>query len=446
MKRIHDARFGVWVVGGALRDLLLGIEPKDWDLATSASPENIISIFPKVIPVGIRHGTVQVHTRARDIEVTSCESPGEAGILKDLGRRDFTINSLALSYPDGFLIDPNGGREDLKAGLVRAVANPAARFSEDPLRLVRAARMCGVYGFKIDPATFEAMRQRAGELVTVSGERVRDEILKILPAEHTLAAFDLLKNIGALDKLLPGLANGPDETRESTGLNIYEHTLCCILNCPKRVRIRLGALFHILACPVEHSAAGALPVDSRVASALAATRVMKKWNMSNKSIDEISSLISHQLPPEAPAWSDSEIRRFITTVRPGLLDDFLALAEAEVLCAKDWGSIDKIVGARAADSQEPAGHAGWAGSNRAKQSPIDGISQLGVRMRTQLETISAMSVRELALSGSDLMKLLDLPPGPQVGKILNYLFEMVLADPELNTRKHLIRMALAKFK
>jgi len=441
MKTIHDAGFGVWVVGGALRDLLLGIEPKDWDLATSASTGKIVSIFPRVIPVGIRHGTVQVHTRTRDIEVTSFESSGDAGILKDLGRRDFTINSLALSYPEGVLIDPNGGREDLKAGLVRAVADPGARFSEDPLRIVRAARICAVYGFKTDAATFEAMRQRAGELEAVSGERVRDEILKILLADDTSAALDLLKNSGALDTLLPGLsAHNRVETHKSTGVSIYEHTLCCIMNCPKRVRIRLAALFHIVSHPAAAAAGGALPVDFRGASALAATQTMKTWNMSNRSIEEVSSLISHQLPPEALSWSDVGIRRFITGVRPELLDDFVALAEAEILCAKDPGPSPGTVSAGPGDSRE------WAGRGEAQQSLIEGIRRLGARMRMQLETISAMSVRELALSGGDIMKLLDLPPGPQVGKVLNYLFEMVLADPELNTREHLARIARAKFK
>jgi len=447
METIHNAGFGVWVVGGALRDLLLGIEPKDWDLATSASTGEIISIFPRVVPVGIRHGTVQVHTRTRDIEVTSFEPPGEAGILKDLGRRDFTINSLALSYPDGVLIDPNGGREDLKAGLVRAVANPGARFSEDPLRIVRAARICAVYGLKTDDATFDAMRQRAGELESVSGERVRDEILKILLAGDTSAAFDLLKNIGALGKLLPGLrAHDRVETRKSTDVSIYEHTLCCVLNCPKRVRIRLVALFHIAAPPAAQTAGGARPVDFRGASALAATQTMKTWNMSNRSIDEVSSLISHQLPPEALSWSDVRIRRFITGVRPELLDDFLALAEAEILCAKGPGPSDKTAAAEPGDSNEWVEHAGWSGRIEAKQSLIEGINQLGARIRMQLERISAMSVRELALSGNDIMKVLDLPPGPQVGKVLNQLFEMVLEDPELNTRESLARIVEARFK
>ena len=125
MERIFDAGFDVWLVGGALRDILLNVGPKDWDLATSAGPEQIMKIFPRVIPVGIRHGTVQVHTKARDIEVTSFEPGGMEGILKDLGRRDFTINALALSFPDGILIDPHEGRADIRKKIIRAVGDAA---------------------------------------------------------------------------------------------------------------------------------------------------------------------------------------------------------------------------------------------------------------------------------------------------------------------------------
>ena len=149
MEKISDAGFDVWLVGGALRDLLLKVKPKDWDLATSSSPEQIMKVFPRVIPVGIRHGTVQVHTKTRDIEVTSFEPRGSEGILRDLGRRDFTINALALSFPDGILIDPYDGRVDIKKKLIRAVGNARSRFAEDPLRIVRAGssfkhlRICG---------------------------------------------------------------------------------------------------------------------------------------------------------------------------------------------------------------------------------------------------------------------------------------------------------------
>jgi tRNA nucleotidyltransferase (CCA-adding enzyme) len=411
MEKIHEAGSDVWVVGGALRDILLEIEPKDWDLATSASTGKIISLFPRVIPVGIRHGTVQVHTRTRDIEVTSFEPPGEAGILKDLGRRDFTMNSLALSYPDGVLIDPHRGREDLKAGLIRAVGNPRARFSEDPLRIVRAARICGIYGFKVDRAAFDAMRELSAKLESVSGERIRDEILKILPAANASGVFDLLRKSGALARLLPGLDAAVNiETGRGSGVSIFTHTIACIINCPKIIRIRLAALFLKIAAPTAQVGADGQMTDFRRESARSAGQTMKMWNMSNRSIDEVSTLVAHQLPPEAPSWSDARIRRFITAVHPELIDDFIALAEAEIL------------------------------SGVHVEAGIEKIRQLRARMRTQIERISALSVRELALSGDDIMKILDLPPGPEVGKVLDHLFDLVQEDPDLNTRESLSRI------
>jgi tRNA nucleotidyltransferase (CCA-adding enzyme) len=421
MEIIHKAGFDVWVVGGALRDFLLGVEPKDWDLATSASTGKINSLFPRVIPVGIRHGTVQVHTRTRDIEVTSFEPSGQAGILKDLGRRDFTINSLALSYPDGILVDPNGGREDLTAGLIRAVGNPGDRFSEDPLRIVRAARMRAIYGFEVDAGTFAAMREWSGKLENVSGERIRDEILKILPARDISGAFGLLRKSGALGKLLPGLdedLHAPAHT--GSGVGIYEHTLSCIVNSPERIRVRLAALFHQMALPAVKAAADGPPSDFRRESSLSASVTMKSWNMSNRSIDEVSSLVLHQLSLEAISWSDIRIRRFLTTVNPALLEDFTALAEAEILSE------------------------GCPGTSEETQSGIEGIRRLGDRMRVQLERLSASSVRELALSGDDIIKILDIPPGPEVGKVLKHLFDLVLENPDINTRERLSRIVEAE--
>ncbi len=417
MEKIHKAGADVWVVGGALRDFLLAIEPKDWDLATSASTGQIISLFPRVIPVGIRHGTVQVHTRTRDIEVTSFEPPGEAGILKDLGRRDFTINSLALSYPHGVLIDPHRGGEDLKAGLIRAVGNPRARFSEDPLRIVRAARICGIYGFQVDHAVFDAMRELSGKLHSVSGERIRDEILKILLAANASGAFDLLRKSGALGRLLPGLDAAVNiETGRGAGVSIFEHTLACITNCPEIIRIRLAALFHKIAAPTAEVGADGQKMDFRRESARSAGETMKMWNMSNRSIHEVSTLVAHQLPQEALSWSGARIRRFITAVHPELIDDFIALAEAEVL------------------------------SGGYVEVGIEEIRQLRVRMRTQLDRISALSVRELALGGHQIMKILNLPPGPEVGKVLNHLFDLVQENPDLNTRDSLSRIVETNYK
>jgi len=417
MEKIHKAGAEVWVAGGALRDFLLEIEPKDWDLATSASTGQIVSLFPGVIPVGIRHGTVQVRTRTRDIEVTSFEPHGEAGILKDLGRRDFTINSLALSYPHGDLIDPHRGREDLKAGLIRAVGNPRDRFSEDPLRIVRAARICGIYGFRVDNTALDAMRELSGKLQSVSGERIRNEILKILLAANVSGAFDLLRKSGALGRLLPGLdAPVNIETGMGSAVSIFDHTLACIVNCPETIRVRLAALFHKIAASTAEAGDDGQKMDLRRESARSAGETMKMWNMSNKSIHEVSTLVAQQLPPAAPFWKDAHIRRFIAAVQPELIDDFIALAEAEVL------------------------------SGGYVECGIEEIRQLRARMKVQLDRMSALSVRELALGGHDVMKILDLPPGPEVGKVLNHLFDLVQEDPDLNTRESLARIVESNYK
>ncbi|HTY21721.1 MAG TPA: hypothetical protein VMC85_01225, partial [Desulfomonilaceae bacterium] len=130
--------FDVWLVGGALRDLLRGWIPKDWDLVTNATPPQVMTLFSRVIPIGVRHGTVQIHSGQRTIEATSCPAAGPEGILADLKRRDFTVNALALSYPEGQLIDPFGGQNDLLSLTLRAVGDARARFYEDPLRTLRA--------------------------------------------------------------------------------------------------------------------------------------------------------------------------------------------------------------------------------------------------------------------------------------------------------------------
>lgn len=413
MRKFREADFDIWLVGGALRDLLLDIAPKDWDLATSATPDQVMRLFPRVIPVGIRHGTVQVHTRTRDIEVTSFEPGGPEGILSDLARRDFTINSLALSYPDGVLIDPNGGRADLRDKLIRGVGNPRERFAEDPLRIVRAGRIAGLYGFALDPSTFEAMREESENIEKVSGERIRDEICKILVSPHPIEAFDLLRKGWALGKILPELiVRGHIDTAPGSGVSIYRHTLSCIVKCPERLRVRFAALFHEAGVPAVASRNGRLPIDFRQDSIYTATQRMKKWNMSTRWIEDVSALIENQLPLEAVDWEDAQIRRFLTRIRLDLIDDLFSLAEAE-----------------------------WPTDGSGQE----GIRRLHARVREQIAATSAFRVSDLALSGNEIKEILDLPPGPQVGKVLRHLFDRVLENPSLNTREDLVRIVKNDF-
>lgn len=414
METIHGAGFGVWIVGGALRDHLLGGEPKDWDLATDAAPEDVMRLFPRVIPVGIRHGTVQVHTRKRDIEVTSYKPTGEDGILKDLSRRDFTINAMALSYPGGLLIDPHGGRQDLRKGLIRGVGAPRERFSEDVLRIVRASRLAGTLGFDVDRNTFEAMREEAENLGQVSGERIRDEFRKILLSRYPIEAFDLLRKGWALGKLLPELVvRDHVDTLPGSKMSILRHALLCVRHCPARLRLRLAALFQNVAVPATGARNGKLPLEYAKQSAMAASGRLRLWHMSNRQIDEVAVLIEKRFPPDAESWSDARIRRFITDVGTDLLDDFTALAEAE---------------------------------RRARGiTDVEGIEILRRKIREQLGVIPAMRVRDLALKGSDVMEALGLGEGPEVGRVLHSLFERVLRDPALNTRERLLEIVTAEY-
>jgi len=366
------------------------------------------------VHVGIRHGTVQIQVQSRGIEITSFDTPGEEGILKDLGRRDFTMNALALYYPGGILLDPHKGREDLRRGLIRGVGEARERFAEDPLRVVRAARMAGTYGFAVDPATFEAMRDEAENLEHVAGERIRDELCKILLAPHTIEAFDLLRKAWALGKILPELAvRGLVHTAPDSGLSIYRYALLCVIHCPVQLRVRLAALFHASGVPADGARGDSPPIDYREASAYTARERMKKWRMSNRQIDDVSTLIEHQLPLDAPGWSDAEIRRFLSRVDNDLLDDFLALAEAG----------DRVSG---------------------RPSSVE-AGDFGARMREQARTATALRVEDLAIGGGDIMDILGLSQGPEVGRVLRRLFSLVLEDPGLNRRDVLVQMVKRDF-
>ncbi|MDY0040289.1 MAG: CCA tRNA nucleotidyltransferase, partial [Desulforhabdus sp.] len=222
LEKIHEAGFDVWLVGGAIRDFLYGWPPKDWDLATEASPQEIIRLFPRVIPVGIRHDTVQVYTGERAIEVTSYRSRGAEGILSDLGRRDFTVNALAMAYPNRTVIDLFAGRHDLQAGILRAVGDARARFSEDPLRALRAGRFVSVYGLSIEENTFAALTDEAEKLGSVAVERIRTEMFKLLLGDNVFSAFEWMRRGKVLGQIFPEVLEGHDESGRCKE-DVYRH-------------------------------------------------------------------------------------------------------------------------------------------------------------------------------------------------------------------------------
>ncbi|MDB4992727.1 MAG: tRNA nucleotidyltransferase, partial [Myxococcaceae bacterium] len=210
-----------WVVGGCVRDLLLGREVSDWDIATDALPEEVVKIFPRVIPTGIQHGTVTVMVKGRGYEVTTLRGeasysdgrrPDEVSfvddIVKDLARRDFTMNAIAIDPTNGHVVDPFDGQKDLAARVLRAVGVPEERFSEDGLRVLRAARFVATLDVTLDPATEAAIRPTLDTFRKVSQERVRDEWVKAMKANKPSRAFEVMRTTGILEITCPELLLG----------------------------------------------------------------------------------------------------------------------------------------------------------------------------------------------------------------------------------------------
>lgn len=414
MTTLHTAGCGVWIVGGAIRDWLFNSRPHDWDLATTASPENVLALFPRVIPVGLSHGTVKIHTPELDVEITVCP-PGPATnprILADLARRDFTINAMAVQYPSGSWLDPHGGVRDLAARRLRAVGDAGERFREDPLRTLRAARLASTWGFRLTATTYSAMRGEVPGLSMVACERIRDEMLKLLTGPHVLEAFSLLRRAGILKIILPELLEGVRKRQNAYHRHdVYHHTLYTVHHSPPRTRVRLAALLHDIGKPrVRRRSRGAFHFHghAKVGAAMA-QEILTRWKMPLRLTEQIRILIANHMLLDIERWSDAAVRRLMVRVGQDLLDDLLDLAEADHL----------------AHGTEIAG------------SPVGSLRR---RIAQQLHQRPALHITDLAIDGHDVMRTLALPPGPEVGQVLKSLQRKVLKRPELNQRSTLLAM------
>jgi tRNA nucleotidyltransferase (CCA-adding enzyme) len=416
------------VVGGSLRDLLLGRPATDWDLATSALPEVTVGMFPGAVYEN-QFGTVAVGTgdgAVKDVEITTFRSDHEYAdhrrphrvefgdsIEVDLARRDFTINAMAWGAEPGSTprsVDPFGGRDDLAARTLRAVGDPATRFGEDALRMVRAVRLAATLEFTIEPATFAAIEARAGLVRHLSGERIGAEVRKLLTAPRPSAGLRLLFDSGLLAHLAPELAaqRGVPQNKVP-GEDLWDHTLSAVDGAvPAPTRIRLAALLHDLGKP--STMADGRFVGHEVVGAEQARAVLDRWRCSTSERERIVRLIRHHMFGYLPTWSDAAIRRFIVKVGKDALNDLFLLREADNI-----GS----------------GHPPDAGRLREFKS----------RVEAQLASGAALDLKGLAVDGSDLMAEFGWEPGPVVGRTLQRLLDRVIGDPSLNTRERLLAVA-----
>jgi tRNA nucleotidyltransferase (CCA-adding enzyme) len=417
------------LVGGCVRDLVRGAIPTDWDVATSAPPERVAAAFPGSSWAN-PFGTVTVHPGGeRAVEVTTYRIEGgyrdhrrpdrvEWGrsLGEDLARRDFTVNAMAWRPADlaagrGTLVDPAGGAPDLEAGVLRAVGDPDARFSEDALRLLRAVRFAARLGLEVEPATEAAIRRHAAEAVSLSGERVRDELLRLLAdAAPPSSAFRRLEELGLLKVLLPELAalRGVPQAKRLAG-DALDHSLRTADALPAGDPVlRLAGLLHDLG-KATTQADGHFIGHEREGATLADV-MLRRLRLPRDDASRITRLIRHHMFAYGPEWTDAAVRRFVRRVGPDLLEDLFALRRADNA---------------ASGAQEPF---------------TGGSAELRARALAAVEG-DPLEARQLAVNGDILRQELGMEPGPAVGAVLARLLEAVLDDPTLNRRERLLELA-----
>lgn len=418
------------LVGGSLRDLLLGEAPGDWDIATAATPDAVHALFAGSWWEN-RYGTVTIPGRD-PVQVTTYRSesayrdrrrPDEVAfhgsLPDDLARRDFTINAVAWvptgdgAAIDGRLVDPAGGIEDLRAGVVRAVGDPEARLHEDALRILRGVRFAARFRFRIEPATEAALATAAPLVRDLSAERVRDEIHRLLAdsAIAPSAAFGRWEELGILAILLPELAalRGVPQSKPRAG-DALDHSLRTADALPAADPIlRLAGLFHDLG-KATTEADGHFIGHEKVGAALAAS-AMRRLRFGAAEVARVEGLVRNHMFGYERAWTDAAVRRFMRRVGTDALDDLLALRRAD----------------DAASGADP-----------------DAAAMLDeLRHRTDAERAAPGVGRALAVDGHAIGRALDIAPGPEIGRVLDRLTEAVLDDPRLNEPDRLLAMARA---
>jgi tRNA nucleotidyltransferase (CCA-adding enzyme) len=401
---LEEAGFQAWAVGGAVRDELLGDVRADWDVATDARPADVRGVFRRTVPLGVEYGTVGVLASDGNLyEVTTfrldVETDGRHAVVEfagsvdeDLARRDFTINAVAWRPMTGELRDPFGGRDDMTAGILRAVGEPRKRFAEDYLRVLRGLRFAGRFGLELDPPTRAALVEATRFLEDLSAERVREELMKVLGGPRPSETLRLYAEMGAFEVWFQELAS---VTRDDPR---WEETLAATGRIgPHRPLLRLVRL--LLALPRGEVDAGQETVEG----------MLRRLKFSNADIRRASHLYRHYLPLVHPADSSARLREW--------------LAEVGVEHARDLFRLH-FASCRALGSTESA----------------QALVYVWSRVHEELLASPPLSLRQLEVNGDDLIEL-GLPKGPLIGLMLEELHAQVLEAPHLNEREALLERA-----
>lgn len=455
LSELEKSGFEAYVVGGCVRDLILGRQPKDWDVCTNALPEQIQKIFPDTFYKN-KYGTVTVKQDAeqknlKEIEITTYridekysdkrhpDSVSFTGSLKeDLARRDFTINAMALRAPSGQalsvkeeIIDPFGGQEDLKNNLIRTVGNADERFNEDALRMLRAVRfaveLCSTDNvplsatnvkqcFTIENKTEAAIKKNVGWLQAIAKERIRDEFEKIILSAKAYEGILFLHEFGLLQYVIPELEKGVGVGQNRHHIyTIFEHSVLSLKFAAEKknnLKVRLAALLHDIAKPQAKRGEGpdSTFYNHDLMGAKLAARILERLRFSKEMVEGVSNLIrNHMFVYDIGAVTESGVRRLLRRVGPENMKDLLALRVADRL-----------------------------GSGVPKAQPYRLRHFQYMVEKVQHDPIS---VKMLKINGNDLMQLLNIEPGPKIGAILDVLLAEVIEDPKKNEKEILEKRA-----
>ncbi|MEA3273317.1 MAG: CCA tRNA nucleotidyltransferase [Patescibacteria group bacterium] len=431
---LDNAGHEAFLVGGCVRDLISQKIPSDWDIATSASPEEIQKLFKDSFyendfgTVGIKTeddslGVVEVTTYRTEGEYENHRHPDKVSFAKniedDLRRRDFTINAIAINLssiedlPIKF-IDPYGGQLDIQKKIIRTVGSPINRFSEDALRLMRAVRFSAQLNFKIEEETLKAIQENSKLLANISQERLRDELTKIIKSERPAEGITILRKTGLLTYILPEVEKGVGVSQNRHHIyTVYEHLLLSLKYCPsKKLSVRLAALLHDVAKPQTKRGNGLESTfyNHDFIGARVAHRALTRLRFSQKIIEKVSLLIeNHMFYYEVETVTPASVRRLLRKVKPENIHDLIDLRVADRL-----------------------------GSNCPKAKPYK-LRHL----EYLIEKVSRdpISVKMLKINGEQLKAEAGVPPGPKMGIILNILLGEVLGDLKKNQTKYLTNKA-----
>ena len=420
-----------YAVGGCVRDAVLGREPADWDITTSASPKEVKALFPKTIDTGIQHGTVTVMLGREGFEVTTyrvdgvyedCRHPKDVqftkSLLEDLKRRDFTINAMAYNETEG-LVDAFGGTEDLKQGMIRCVGDAKERFTEDALRMMRAVRFSAQLGFFLEEQTRSAIRELCGNLQKVSAERVQAELVKLLLSPHP----EMLKTAwetGITKVVLPefDLCMECGQNNPHHIYSVGEHTLHALGQIRADRVLRLAVLFHDFGKPsaktTDADGIDHFKMHPEISGRIAES-ILKRLKFDNETSRQVVRLV--RCHDQHPALTPTGVRRAANRIGEDLFPAYLDVQRADILA-----------------------------QNPELQGPkLQALREVQRLYEQIIREHDCITLKQLAVGGRDLMEA-GIAAGPGLGEMLRYLLELVLEDPARNEKEVLIQAALQKMQ